>query len=309
MGMHHAHHGHAGHGHGHSHGPADGSGAGHQKRLALALVLSALYMVAEAVGGVLTGSLALLADAGHMLSDVAALGLSLFAIWIAQRPPNSRRTYGYHRTEILAALANGATLVALSVYVLFEAWQRFREPTEVEAPWMMAIAAGGLLINLIGLQILSGGRKENLNVRGAWLHVLTDALGSAQAMLAGGLIWAFGWSWADPLASVLIALLVIYSSWSLLKEAVGVLMEGVPAHIDVDAVRNTLAGMPGVSSVHDLHVWTITSGREALSAHLVVEEEKAQRSLLPQVRKVLHDRFGIHHVTVQVEADDCNGGC
>lgn len=309
MGMHHAHRGHAGHSHGHSHGPADGSGAGHQKRLALALVLSALYMVAEAVGGVLTGSLALLADAGHMLSDVAALGLSLFAIWIAQRPPNSRRTYGYHRTEILAALANGATLVALSVYVLFEAWQRFREPTEVEAPWMMAIAAGGLLINLIGLQILSGGRKDNLNVRGAWLHVLTDALGSAQAMLAGGLIWAFGWSWADPLASVLIALLVIYSSWSLLKEAVGVLMEGVPAHIDVDAVRSTLAGIPGVSSVHDLHVWTITSGREALSAHLVVEEEKAQRALLLQVRKVLHDRFGIHHVTVQVEADDCNGGC
>jgi cobalt-zinc-cadmium efflux system protein len=309
MGMHHAHHGHAGHGHGHSHGPAAGSGAGHQKRLALALVLSALYMVAEAVGGVLTGSLALLADAGHMLSDVAALGLSLFAIWIAQRPPNSRRTYGYHRTEILAALANGATLVALSVYVLFEAWQRFREPTEVEAPWMMAIAAGGLLINLIGLQILSGGRKENLNVRGAWLHVLTDALGSAQAMLAGGLIWAFGWNWADPLASVLIALLVIYSSWSLLKEAVGVLMEGVPAHIDVDAVRSTLAGMPGVSGVHDLHVWTITSGREALSAHLVVVEEKAQRALLPQVRKILHDRFGIHHVTVQVEADDCNGGC
>lgn len=305
----HAHHGHAGHSHGHSHGPADGWGAGHQKRLALALALCAVYMVAEAVGGVLTGSLALLADAGHMLSDVAALGLSLFAIWIAQRPPNSRRTYGYHRTEILAALANGATLVALSVYVLFEAWQRFRQPTEVEAPWMMAIAAGGLLINLIGLQILSGGRKENLNVRGAWLHVLTDALGSAQAMLAGGLIWAFGWNWADPLASVLIALLVIYSSWSLLKEAVGVLMEGVPAHIDVDAVRSTLAGIPGVSSVHDLHVWTITSGREALSAHLVVEEEKAQRALLPQVRKILHDRFGIHHVTVQVEADDCNGGC
>ena len=305
--MHHAHHGHR-HA-GHSHAGHGGAGAGHQKRLALALVLSAVYMVAEAVGGVLTGSLALLADAGHMLSDVAALGLSLFAIWIAQRPPNSRRTYGYHRTEILAALANGATLVALSVYVLVEAWQRFREPTEVEAPWMMGIAAGGLLINLIGLQILSGGRKENLNVRGAWLHVLTDALGSAQAMLAGGLIWAFGWNWADPLASVLIALLVIYSSWSLLREAVGVLMEGVPPHIDVDAVRSTLAGIPGVSNVHDLHVWTITSGREALSAHLVVDEEETQLVLLPQVRKVLHDRFGIHHVTVQVEADDCHGGC
>lgn len=274
------------------------------------LVLSAAYMVAEAVGGLLTGSLALLADAGHMFSDVAALGLSLFAIWIAQRPPTSTRTYGYYRTEILAALANGAALVALSVYILFEAYERFWNPAEVEAPLMMAIAAGGLVVNLVGLQILSGGRTGNLNVRGAWLHVLTDALGSAQAVLAGGLIWAFGWTWVDPLASVLIALLVIYSSWSLLRESVGVLMEGVPRHIDVDDVRDTLAGIPGVSGVHDLHVWTITSGMEALSAHLVVREgDERQILLLPQVRKVLHDRFGIHHVTVQVETDDCNAGC
>lgn len=301
MGAHH-HHGHAGHGHG-------SAAAGNQKRLALTLCLSAVYMLAEAVGGILTGSLALLADAGHMLSDVAALGLSLFAIWIAQRPPSATRTYGYHRTEILAALANGAALVALSVYVLFEAYRRLREPAEVDAPLMMGIAIGGLVVNLIGLRILSGGRSESLNVRGAWLHVFTDMLGSAQAVVAGALIWAYGWTWADPLASVLISLLVIYSSWALLREAVGVLMEGAPEHIDVDDVRNALAGLPGVAGVHDLHVWTITSGREALSAHLVVREEKVRQAMLPQIRKVLHDRFGIHHVTVQLETDDCNSGC
>ncbi|HEX2643028.1 MAG TPA: cation diffusion facilitator family transporter [Thermoanaerobaculia bacterium] len=304
MGAHH-HHGHAGHGH-HGHGSA---AAGNQKRLALTLGLSAVYMLAEAVGGILTGSLALLADAGHMLSDVAALGLSLFAIWIAQRPPSATRTYGYYRTEILAALANGAALVALAVYVLFEAYQRIREPAEVDAPLMMGIAIGGLVVNLIGLRILSGGRSESLNVRGAWLHVFTDMLGSAQAVVAGALIWIYGWAWADPLASVLISLLVIYSSWALLREAVGVLMEGAPKHIDVDDVRNALAGLPGVAGVHDLHVWTITSGREALSAHLVVREEKERQAMLPQIRKVLHDRFGIHHVTVQLETDDCNSGC
>ena len=289
--------GHAHHGHGHL--------AGNRRRLALTLGLAAVYMLAEAVGGWLTGSLALLADAGHMLSDAAALGLSLFAIWIAQRPPTPRRTWGYHRTEILAALANGATLVAISVWVVVEAVERFRNPPEVDAPVMMAIAVGGLVVNLIGLAILSGGRNESLNVRGAWLHVLTDALGSVQAIAAGVLIWAYGWNWADPVASVLISLLVVYSAWHLLKETVGVLMEGTPAHIDLDEVRNALAGLPGVCGVHDLHVWTITSGMEALSAHLVVVEEASTSLLLQQVQSSLHDRFGIHHTTVQLEPEPC----
>lgn len=295
MGAGHAHHG-------HSHGEAS---ADNRRRLTLTLVLAAAYMLAEAVGGWLTGSLSLLADAGHMLSDAAALGLSLFAIWIGQRPPNSRRTWGYYRTEILAALANGAALVAISLWVVVEAFARLRNPPPVDAPVMMAIAAGGLAVNLIGLRILSGGRDGSLNVRGAWLHVLTDALGSVQAILAGVLIWAFGWQWADPAASVLISILVVYSAWHLLKETVGVLMEGTPAHIDLDRVRNTLAGLPGVCGVHDLHVWTITSGMEALSAHLVVVEEASTTTLLRQVRSSLHDEFGIHHATVQIEPEPC----
>jgi cobalt-zinc-cadmium efflux system protein len=296
--MGHSHHN--GHDHGHGHGAA-----GNRRRLAWTLGLAASYMLAEAVGGWLTGSLALLADAGHMLSDAAALGLSLFAMWMAQRPPNPRRTWGYHRTEILAALANGATLVAIAAWVVLEAVRRFDHPPKVDAPVMMGIAIGGLVVNLIGLRILSGGRDESLNVRGAWLHVLTDALGSVQAIAAGALIWAFGWDWADPAASILISLLVVYSGWHLLRETVGVLMEGTPAHIDLDDVRKTLACLPGVEGVHDLHVWTITSGMEALSAHLVVEDETCTRTLLQSVRSSLHDRFGIHHATVQIELEDC----
>lgn len=286
-------------GHSHSH---HGSAA-NRSRLTLTLWLAAAYMLAEAVGGWLTGSLALLADAGHMLSDVAALGLSLFAMWMARRPPTPRRTFGYHRLEILAALANGAALVAISIFVLAEALRRFGEPSAVNAPVMMAIAAGGLLVNLAGLWILRRGRDESLNVRGAWLHVLTDALGSVQAIAAGVLIWAFGWQWADPAASILISLLVIYSAWSLLKEATAVLMESAPAHMNVDEMRDAMMGVRGVLEVHDLHVWTITSGMESLSAHVVVEESCYNCDVLAEIRTALHDRFGIHHMTVQIETE------
>jgi cobalt-zinc-cadmium efflux system protein len=286
-------------GHSHPHHAA----AANRSRLALTLVLAAAYMVAEAVGGWLTGSLALLADAGHMLSDVAALGLSLFCMSMARRPPTSKRTYGYHRMEILAALANGAALVAISAFVLAEAVQRLRQPAVVDAPAMMGIAVGGLLVNLAGLWILRRGRDESLNVRGAWLHVLTDALGSVQAIAAGLLIWAFGWQWADPAASILISLLVVYSAWSLLKEATAVLMESAPAHMDVDEMRDAMMGVPGVLEVHDLHVWTITSGRESLSAHVVVEEGRYNCDLLSEIRSALHERFGIHHMTVQIETE------
>lgn len=285
--------------HAHHHGASAGSR--NRRRLALALGFSAAYMLAEAVGGWLTGSLALLADAGHMLSDVAALGLSLFAMWMAGRPPTPKRTYGYHRMEILAALANGATLVAISFFILSEAVERFRNPPEVNAPVMMGIAAGGLLVNLASLWILHEGRGDNLNVRGAWLHVLMDTLGSVQALAAGALIWAFGWRWADPAASVLIAVLVVFSSWNLLKEATSVLMESVPAHIDVDEVLAVLLGLPGVLEVHDLHIWTITSGLESLSAHVVVEDARYDCELLGEIRTALHDRFGIDHLTIQIE--------
>jgi cobalt-zinc-cadmium efflux system protein len=258
-------------------------------------------MVAEFVGGIMSGSLALLADAGHMLSDAGALALSLFALWISQRPPTPRRTWGYYRIEILAALVNGVTLVVLSIFILREAFERFRAPAPVDAPLMMGIAAGGLVVNLVSLAILHGGKEENLNVRGAWLHVLTDALGSVQAIVAGGLIWGLGWTWADPAASALISLLVIYSAWGLLKETVGVLMEGTPRHVDVDEVRNCLMGLPCVLGVHDLHVWTITSGMESLSCHVVIEDGQSYRETLTEVRATLHDRFGIDHLTIQVE--------
>jgi cobalt-zinc-cadmium efflux system protein len=276
------------------------AGVRHRKRLTLALVLAAVYMVAEVVGGLLANSLALLADAGHMLTDVAALGLSLFAIWAAQRPATPKRTYGYRRMEILAALVNGATLVAIAVLIFAEAYRRWSNPPSVKGGLMLAVACGGLAVNLASLWILRGGREDSLNVRGAWLHVVTDTLGSAQAIAAGVLISGFGWYWADPLASVLIGLLVIISSLGLLRESVEVLMEGVPAHVKLDEVAEVMALVPGVRAVHDLHVWTITSGFVALSAHVVVAPECSE-DVLWRVRAAIHNRFGIEHSTIQVE--------
>ena len=286
---------------GHDHGvPRDAN----RKRLALTLGLVLLYMGAEIVGGLLTNSLALLADAGHMFSDAAALGLALFAIWFARRPASSSHTFGYYRTEILAALANGASLVAISIYIFVEAAQRFRSPPEVEGGLMMVIAAGGLVVNLAGLFILRGGRDESLNVRGAWLHVFTDMLGSVQALVAGGLIWLFDWNWADPVASVLIGLLVIYSSWELLKESVAVLMQRAPGRIDVDELRSAILGLEGVLEVDDLHAWTVTSGMESMSAHVTIRDGRDPLVDLRTVRQLVHDRFGIDHVTIQVEPEN-----
>jgi len=266
------------------------------------LVMAAIYMVAEFVGGLLTNSLALMADAGHMLSDVAALALSLFAMWIAQRPPTPKRSYGYYRTEILAALMNGATLVAISIYIFIEAYQRFRSPPPIQGGVLMAIAGGGLFINLLGLWILNAGRNESLNVRGAWLHVATDALGSVGAIIGGLLIAAFGWNWADPAVSVLIGVLVIYSSWHLLRETVGVLMEGAPGHIDIDALSAAMFEIQGVTSIHDLHVWSITSGMVALSAH-VTTHPGDNNVVLRELQELLRKRFAIHHATLQLEQD------
>jgi cobalt-zinc-cadmium efflux system protein len=265
--------------------------------------LVVLYMGLEVVGGIVSGSLALLADAGHMLSDAGALALTLFAMKVARRRPTTDRTYGYYRAEILAALANGATLVAIALYIFVEAYERFRDPPEVQGRLMLAVACGGLLVNGAGLWFLRGGREANLNVRGAWLHVLTDALGSIQAIVAGALIWAFAWNWVDPLASVLIGLLVIYSSWSLIGQSVAVLMEGAPGNINVDEVRSALMDLPDVSSVHDLHVWTITSGFVALSAHVTCAEPEKRDEVLESAQRVLAERFGIQHSTIQVDRD------
>jgi cobalt-zinc-cadmium efflux system protein len=308
-------HDHAGHGPTHAlHGHAQGSGPTVRKRLWLVLILVVAYMGAEVVGGIISGSLALLADAGHMLSDAGSLGLALFATWFASRPAPPERTYGYHRAEILTALAHGGTLIAVAIFVFVEAWQRFRSPPEVEGGLLMVIAIGGLIVNVMGLWILHGGRDENLNVKGAWLHVLTDALGSLQAIVAGGLILLFGWHLADPIASVVIGVLVLYSAWSLTRASVAVLMEGVPSHLDVDDVREAIVGVEGVGGVHDLHIWTITSGFVALSAHVVeAAGERVDRNrLLGRVRRSLAEEFGIEHTTIQVEPPDfdgCDGPC
>ena len=292
----------------HTHDP--GGKRRNQRRLAITLGLVVIYMVAEVVGGLLTNSLALLADAGHMLSDAGSLALALFALWIAQKPRSPERTFGYHRTEILAALANGITLVAISIYIVLEAWQRFRSPEEVDGQTMMWVAVGGLAINLVGMWILHAGRDESLNVKGAWLHVMADTLGSVQAIVAGALIWAFGWNLADPVASVLIALLVTWSSWTLLRESVNVLMEATPGHIDAEEVEEALTAVDGVTEVHDLHVWTITSGFESLSVHARIEG-RDRVEILRKMRRVIRERFEIEHSTVQLEEDDeCDSdGC
>ena len=307
MGQEHANgHGPGGHSHGGGHsrgGHAHGGRGANRKRLAITLVLVSVYMVAEVIGGLVTNSLALLADAGHMLSDAGALALSLFAMWIAERPPTPKHSYGYYRTEILAALVNGATLVAISIFIFVEAWERFREPPEVQGALMMGIATGGLVVNLLGLWLLNAGRGESLNVHGAWLHVLTDALGSVGAILGGFLIWIFGWGWADPAVSVLIGLLVIFSSWNLIRKTVAVLMESAPAGLDVDRVRDTMAGVPAVTAVHDLHVWSITSGVVSLSAHVCVAEGTDRDAVLAAVRGLLQEAFDIDHCTIQVERE------
>jgi cobalt-zinc-cadmium efflux system protein len=288
--------------HDHSHASAEAS----TTRLAWTLGLVLAYAGAEVVGGLVSGSLALLADAGHMVSDAAAIGLTLFAMRFARRAATPTRTFGYFRAEILAALVNGSTLVGIALVILVEAIGRLRHPVAVEGPLMLAIACGGLLVNLAGLWLLMAGRHGNLNVRGAWLHVLTDALGSAQAIGAAALIWAFGWSWIDPVASILIALLVVYSSWSLVRQSVGVLMEGTPAHIDPAAVLEALRDVAGVDDVHDFHLWSITSGFVALSAHLVVPATADIPDVLRRSQACLAERFGIRHSTLQV---DLGGPC
>ena len=290
-------------GHGHNHGGTRRD-AKSILRLKIALVLTFVYMLAEAVGGWLANSLALLADAGHMLTDVAAMILTLSAIWFASRPATDKKTYGYYRLEILAALINGMVLVLISIWVIYEAYERWQTPPEVKGNQLIAIAVGGLIINIICAGLLHSGHKDDLNMRGAWLHVMGDALGSVTAIIAGILIVSFGWVWADAVCSVIISLIIIFGSWNLIRDSVNILLEGTPRHIDLAAVENTILKMDGVNAVHDLHVWTITSGMEALSAHVRHNEKIVQPELLKQLRKTLHDQFGIDHLTIQMETPD-----
>ncbi len=274
-----------------------------RRRLGFVLALAATYMVAEALGGLFTGSLALLADAGHMLSDVAALALSIFALWLANKPAPAWRTFGYRRSEILAALANGVMLVVVAVFILLEAVERLGAPPPVKGLPMLAIASGGLLVNLLGLRILHGDWRHNLNLRAARLHVLSDALGSVGAMSAGLLNWGLGWRLADPVASLLIAALILRSCYALLRETVDVLLETAPAQLDMAELERALTSVPGVVSAHDLHVWTITSGMTSLSCHLHTRAEVDDPGVLSAIQALLRERYRIRHVTIQLEPE------
>ncbi len=272
--------------------------------LKVALVLTFLYMLAEGIGGWITNSLALIADAGHMLTDVAAMTLTLAAIWFASRPATAKKTFGYYRLEILAAFVNGIALVLLSILVIWEAVERWNSPPAIDGVRLGVIALGGLVVNIIAARLLHGNREHDLNMRGAWLHVMGDLLGSVAALTAGILIWAKGWLWADPVTSILISLIIIYSSWRLISASVNVLLEGTPSHIDLSAVERTILEMEGVDGVHDLHVWTISSGIDALSAHISHFDTVEHSELLVRVRDRLHQRFGIDHLTIQMETMD-----
>jgi cobalt-zinc-cadmium efflux system protein len=299
--------------HHHHHGPG-AHGSTPARRLAIVLVLTGVYMVAELVGGVLTNSLALLSDAGHMFADVAAIALSLTAIWFGSRPAPPHKTYGYYRLEILAALFNGATLVAISGFIVWEAIERLEAPPVVASAEMIAIAAGGLAVNLVSAWILHAHDDHGprtLNEHGAYLHVLGDALGSAGALAAGVAMWAWGWYAADPIFSILIAVLIVVSSFALLREAVNVLLEGTPSHLNIATVKQNILAIDGVIDVHDLHVWTITSGKDALSAHIVCDEATYSKDYLETVRRRLHAELGISHLTIQLETpefdeDECH---
>ncbi|OXS59175.1 cation transporter [Cohnella sp. CIP 111063] len=304
----HGHH----HDHGHHHGIGgrhhhfDGNRDGNKKGLTIALIITAGIMVLEFVGGLVTNSLALLSDSGHMLSDASALALSLVAFWFAARPASPNKTYGFYRFEILAALFNGVTLFVIAGFIMWEAYERFSAPPEVSSLSMLLIASVGLVANLLSALALmrKGDVKNNLNLRSAYLHVLGDALGSVGAIVAGIVMLAFGWYVADPIISVLVSLLILRSAWSVIKHTVHILMEGTPATIDQGAVKSALTGIPGVLDVHDLHIWTITSGMDSLSCHLLVEDASDQQSILQQAIQTIEEKFKIQHATIQIETSE-----
>lgn len=271
------------------------------RRMLLVLVLTAGYMVAEAIGGFLSNSLSLLADAGHMLADVAALVISLLAFLLSARPKNYRASFGYYRAEVIAALFNGVVLLLVAFFIIKEAYLRLFSPSEVETSLMMGIALGGLVVNVIGLSLLHKDKSHNLNIRGAWLHVFSDTLGSIGVIISGLLIYFFDFPLADPIASIAIACLVAYSALHLVTDTIRVLMEHAPAHINPQEVENSLLSLPQVVLVHDLHIWSITTGKDALSVHVVAQSEADYNKLLSEIQQMLATKFGIDHATIQIE--------
>ena len=277
-------------------------------RLKWVLALTAVFMVVEAVGGWVSGSLALLADAGHMLTDVGALTLSVLTAWIAQRPADDSKTYGYLRWEILAALVNGAALFGIAAWVVIEAIQRIQDPQPVRTDLFLLVASAGLIVNLVSLWVLHAGRHGSLNVRGAYLHVLGDALGSVGAVGAAAIIALTGWTLADPIVSILLSLLILVGGWRLLRDSSEILLESVPRHVSMAEVQRCMLAVPGVAAVHDLHVWTVTSGMVAMSGHAVVPDLGAHPGVLDGIRTEMA-RLGIGHVTIQLEVEHGCEGC
>jgi cobalt-zinc-cadmium efflux system protein len=299
----HAHPHHHSHSHSHSHDHGRNS---NKKGLTIALIITAGIMILEFFGGLFTNSLALLSDSGHMLSDVSALALSLLAMWFATRPPSPRKTYGYYRFEILAALFNGVALFVIAGFIGWEAYLRILDPPKVASGSMILISIIGLFANLLSAWILmrNSDVKENINVRSAYLHVIGDALGSVGAIIAGILMQAFAWYTADPIISIVVAVLILKSAWGVVSHSIHILMEGTPITIDKKKVEEILLQIPDVQNVHDLHIWTITSGFDTLSCHLLIKEEANSQSVLQQSIRKIKEQFHIQHTTIQIETVD-----
>jgi cobalt-zinc-cadmium efflux system protein len=306
--MHHHHHSHDHHGNGHHH--HDLGREGNKKGLTIALLITAGIMLLEFFGGLITHSLALLSDSGHMLSDASSLVFSLVAIWFATKPASPSKTYGFYRFEILAALFNGVTLFVIAGFIIWEAIERFYNPPTVASGSMMLIAFVGLFANLLSAWVLmrKGDVKNNVNLRSAYLHVIGDALGSVGAIVAGFVMWLFDWYMADPIISVLVALLILKGACGVIKHTVHILMEGTPITIDQNEVKKALESIEGVIDVHDLHIWTITSGLDSLSCHMLIEDDQDSQKVLQDAIHIIEEKFKILHTTIQIETSKIHHG-
>jgi cobalt-zinc-cadmium efflux system protein len=311
MSHNHSHHqGHA-HAHGHGHGQGGGRDSGklNARSLGWAALLTGGFMVAEAVAGILSGSLALIADAGHMLADAASLALAWLAIWMSRKPADQRRTYGSHRFQVLAAYSNGLTLFFIAIAVTWEAVGRLREPTQVLGGPMLVVAILGLAVNVVAFLVLHGGESKDLNVKGAILHVVGDMLGSVAAMVAAVVILWTGWTPIDPLLSVLVAVIILRSAWFLVRESGHILLEGAPDHLDIDQIRSDLeTAIPGVENVHHVHAWSLTQDKPMLTLHARVVDLSDGEHITHAIRLRLLERYGVDHVTVQIEGARCVDG-
>jgi cobalt-zinc-cadmium efflux system protein len=279
----------------------------------IALGLTTTFLMAEAIAGIVLNSLALLADAAHMFTDAAALAIALAAVRIAKRPADAKHTYGYHRFEILAAAFNALLLFAVAIYILFEAYQRFRNPAQVQTVGMLAVASLGLIINLISMRLLSGDKDSSLNIKGAYLEVWSDMLGSLGVIVAAIVIYFTGWIWVDSLVAAAIGLWVLPRTWVLLKESLNILLEGTPEGLSLDEVSQAILAIPGINSLHDLHVWVLTSGKNSMTAHVVHTADAQPALLIEQIQQIVGQRFKVFHTTIQCEliacehsADGCN---